>query len=183
MPGRRVARRSGCWSAKGSWCVSPVLVISWLDETAARAIFWHVGTCAVIPREPNGALDMLSPPTRRPGGDDGILPAVRVFFLRKQGVHCRSWEFQMDSHAGSGMGIGSPAEERWPRLIWAVAYLAFSSSYWVMMSAGMRPRPLTSMPRSLAQLRISLFLASFAAVLRTRVGWAVAAVTLRATLT
>jgi hypothetical protein len=50
-----------------------------------------------------------------------------------------------------------------------VSYLPFSASYLATIWAGMRPRSLTSRPRSLAQSRTSLFLSS-AEVLRTRAG-------------
>src|ERR1035441_1577260 len=76
-----------------------------------------------------------------------------------------------------------PAEGTWPGVMRVVAYLPFSASCCAMISAGMRPRSLTSKPLSLAQLRISLLLLSFAAVLRTRGGRPAEPVTLRAALT
>lgn len=100
-----------------------------------------------------------------------ILLTVRVFSLR----HTRnSLPVLANSRRipvlAERTRIRSPAEEGWPELMRAVAYLPFAASYCATMSAGMRPRSLTSRSRSLAQLRISLFLASFALVLRPRVG-------------
>jgi len=94
----------------------------------------------------------------------GILLAAHKEFAASSG------KFQADSRAGGRTRIRSPAEEGWPELMRAVAYLPFAASYCATMSAGMRPRSLTSRSRSLAQLRISLFLASFALVLRPRAG-------------
>ena len=118
--------------------------------------------------------------TARPG----ILLAARVFFSRHTGNSLPV--------LGNARWIPAPTAElvseaplrvAGPGLIGGVAYLPFSASYCATISAGMRPRSLTSRSRSLAQLRISLLLASFAAVLRTRAGRPADPVTLRAALT
>ena len=121
--------------------------------------------------------------TRNPDGDaghsarrPGILLMAHMEFAVGPG------KCQPDSCAGNRTRIRSPAEGARPGPIRVVTYLPFSASYCAMTSPEMRPRSLTSKPRSLAQLRISLFLLSLAAVFRTRGGRPAEPVTLRAAL-
>ena len=106
----------------------------------------------------------------------GILLAVRVFFLWYEGkllpTPGMSGVFSFRRPDLSREPAGTPVRSRR-----GAAYFPVAASYCATTGAGIRPRSLTSKPFSLAQLRISLFLAS--SPLRFR-GRPAGALTLRA---